>query len=337
MVMTGCNTLNAWNITSWRTKLDALKQRSICISSMGQKAYKILRNIVAPNKPTDVSFKNLVLAMTSHFSPPPSKIVQRFRFNSRIRKQGETVAAYIAELRALSEYCNYGDTLDSMLHDRLVCGVDDVQIQKQLLAEDKLTFKKALDISLALEAATKDTKQLQAALATPGMATQFQYTKCGKERNLHQALSATAVERPTTRHQNVVTRALNVRKRGIWLKCVVAPSIQVHQVIPTIKIRTNMLTSDTQVLGEYQLFSIQQEGTGSYTKPLTVLVTINGKSVTMEIDTGSSVSTRCIKNSNLRKEVGIAIKSKETSSQFESVRNSYVAIMHQPVTICSTM
>ena len=33
------------------------------------------------------------------------------------------------------------------------------------------------------------------------------------------------------------------------------------------------------------------------------------------------------KNSNLRKEVGIAIKSKETSSQFESVRNSYVAIM----------
>ena len=44
-----------------------------------------------------------------------------------------------------------------------------------------------------------------------------------------------------------------------------------------------------------------------------------------------SKQTRCIKNSNLRKEVGIAIKSKETSSQFESVRNSYVAIMHQPV------
>ena len=51
----------------------------------------------------------------------------------------------------------------------------------------------------------------------------------------------------------------------------------------------------------------------------------------------SYVATRCIKNSNLRKEVQIAIKSKETSNQFESVRNSYVAIMHQPVTICSTM
>ena len=38
-----------------------------------------------------------------------------------------------------------------------------------------------------------------------------------------------------------------------------------------------------------------------------------------------------------KKEVGIAIKSKETSSQFEPVRNSYVAIMHKPVTISSTM
>ena len=55
-----------------------------------------------------------------------------------------------------------------MLCDRLVCGVNNPHIQKRLLAEERLTFKKALDISLALEAATKDTKQLQAAAsATP--------------------------------------------------------------------------------------------------------------------------------------------------------------------------
>ena len=42
-------------------------------------------------------------------------------------------------------------------------------------------------------------------------------------------------------------------------------------------------------------------------------------------------------NLNLRKEVGITIKSKEKSSQLKHIRNSYVAIMHQPVTISSTM
>ena len=109
---------------------------------MEQKAYKILKNIVALNKATDVNFKNLVSVMTSHFSQPPTEIIQRFCFNSRVRKQEETIAAYIAKLRlrALSEYCNYGDNLELMLHDRLVCSINDPQIQKRLLAEDKLTF-----------------------------------------------------------------------------------------------------------------------------------------------------------------------------------------------------
>ena len=56
---------------------------------MGHKAYKIPRNIVTPNKPTDVSFKNFISAMTSHFSLPPSEIVQQFQFNSQVRKQGK--------------------------------------------------------------------------------------------------------------------------------------------------------------------------------------------------------------------------------------------------------
>ena len=41
--------------------------------------------------------------------------------------------------------------------------------------------------------------------------------------------------------------------------------------------------------------------------------------------------------SNLRKEVGIKLTSKETSSQLKPVRNSYLTIMHQPVTISSNV
>ena len=67
--------------------------------------------------------------------------MQRFRFNSRTRKPGELVATYIAELRTLAEYCNFGDTLEKMLRDRLVTGIHDDGIQKKLLAEPKLTYK----------------------------------------------------------------------------------------------------------------------------------------------------------------------------------------------------
>ena len=68
----------------------------------GAKAYKQLRSLVAPEKPGEMSYDNLTAAMKNHLTPPPSEIVQRFKFNSRFRRPGESVSSYVAELRALA-------------------------------------------------------------------------------------------------------------------------------------------------------------------------------------------------------------------------------------------
>ena len=65
-----------------------------------------------------------------------------------MRKPGELVANYIAELQALSQYFNFGDTLKPMLRDRIVYGIYQVQTQKGLLVEKELTFAKAKEIVL---------------------------------------------------------------------------------------------------------------------------------------------------------------------------------------------
>ena len=70
---------------------------------------------------------------------------------------------FLAKLRRLSEHCEFGITLDEMLRDRLVCGVRDIRIQRRLLAEPKLTLKRALDLALAIEAADKDVSEIQKA------------------------------------------------------------------------------------------------------------------------------------------------------------------------------
>ena len=49
---------------------------------------------------------------------------------------------YLSELRALAQWCKFGDTLDDMLRDRLVCGVNEETIQRRLLAESGLTLKR---------------------------------------------------------------------------------------------------------------------------------------------------------------------------------------------------
>ena len=53
---------------------------------------------------------------------------------------------YLSELRALAQWCKFGDTLDDMLRNHLVCEVNEETIQCHLLAESGLTLKKALEI-----------------------------------------------------------------------------------------------------------------------------------------------------------------------------------------------
>lgn len=88
--------------------------------------------------------------------PKPSAIVQRFKFKTHSQQPGETIAKFLAELRQLTEYCEFGAALD-----RLVCGVKDIKIQGRLLAEPKLTLQRALDLALAIEATEKDASEIQ--------------------------------------------------------------------------------------------------------------------------------------------------------------------------------
>ena len=108
-------------------------------------------------------FAELVKIVKNHHQPPPSTIVQRFYINTRIQEiEEETVSEFVAGLHRLSEYCQFAATLDDMLRDRLVCGIRDCRFQQRLLAETDLTFQKALDISQAIEAAERNTRDLQA-------------------------------------------------------------------------------------------------------------------------------------------------------------------------------
>ena len=47
-----------------------------------------------------------------------------------------------------------------MLRDRLVCGIGDGKIQRRLLAESELTFKKAFELAQAMETADRDAQDL---------------------------------------------------------------------------------------------------------------------------------------------------------------------------------
>lgn len=89
--------------------VDADKKRAVLLSVCGAKTYRTIRDLLAPDKPTDLGFSDIVKKVQEHYNPPPVVTVQRFKFNSRSRQPGESVAKFVAALRHLAIYCEYGD------------------------------------------------------------------------------------------------------------------------------------------------------------------------------------------------------------------------------------
>ena len=137
------------------------KRVAVLLSVIGAKTYTLLHSLTSPALPQDKSLDELATILKSHFEPKPLLIAERFHFHRRDQAAGETIAEYVAELRRLSTHCDFGDTLNDALRDRLVCGLRYESVQKRLLSEPDLTFKRALEIAQSLEAADKNAKALK--------------------------------------------------------------------------------------------------------------------------------------------------------------------------------
>ena len=93
-------------------------------------------------------------ALKNHYKPKVILIYERFKFYSCSQKPSESIADFVAILKAFAHTCDFGTQLTCFVTDLLwIC-------QHTLLAEADLTFNKAMDIATAREAALRDVQTM---------------------------------------------------------------------------------------------------------------------------------------------------------------------------------
>ena len=128
---------------------------SVFLTIIGSKTYKLLRNLVAPGKPADLKYQELVEILGKHFNPAPLLIAKRFHFHNQNQNEAEGVADYAAVLKKYAERCQFDSFIEQALRDRFVCCLRNRAIQKKLLTKKDLTWKMAVDIANTMESADK--------------------------------------------------------------------------------------------------------------------------------------------------------------------------------------
>ncbi|XP_024889360.1 uncharacterized protein LOC112465838 [Temnothorax curvispinosus] len=103
-----------------------------------------------------------VLQCFEEYCVPKKNIVyETFKFSSRMQQEGEKFDSFLAEIKKLSQTCEFGTMADRMVRDRIVLGIKDKVLQERLLRVEDLNLQKAIDYCRAAEVSKDQAKSLQ--------------------------------------------------------------------------------------------------------------------------------------------------------------------------------
>lgn len=270
---------------------DAAKKRAILLSSVGCSTYKLLSSLTAPAKPVEKSLDDLNALLKAHFNPAPSPIVQRYKFYNRSRQPAESISTFLAELRAIADDCNFGDTLNEMLRDRLVCGVNDKVIQKRLLSETDLSLDNMVKVAQAMESAAKNSVTMSNGVTGASKAEDVH--KTDSQHRKKSAGKSSCYRCGSKDHLATLCRFKEAKCHGcgkighIKKACRNTKGTPPAKHKPAIK-HIDDDTNEEESPREYDIFPVQNKT--ELVNPLMACIEVEGSEIMMEVDTGASVS-----------------------------------------------
>ena len=139
-------------------------QVALFLHTIGDAALKIYNGFVFTTADDARTVQEIITKFDDYAIGAVNLTYERFLFNQRIQKDGETFDHFLAALRTLIKTCSFCEQcVESLLMDRIVIGIRDAEIQKALLKESNLNLKNCISICKAMENAKTQGKMLRPA------------------------------------------------------------------------------------------------------------------------------------------------------------------------------
>lgn len=105
-------------------------QAQIFLHVIGEDALDIYHSFhIEPNK---LKRDTVMEKSETYFVPTKHITIERYKFFSCDQKLGNTFDQYFAELYTLSNSCEFQELRDSLIRDRIVCGIADNGLREKL-------------------------------------------------------------------------------------------------------------------------------------------------------------------------------------------------------------
>ena len=139
-------------------KQEEATQCAIFLHTIGEEALEVYDTFSFTEEQKD-KLVPIIEKFEAYCSPKKNTTYERYIFNS-CTQNGRTIDAFVTDLRSKAKTCEFGDLQDSLIRDRIVCGIDDNNTRERLLRNNALTLEKAIDAVRAAETSKTQTQEL---------------------------------------------------------------------------------------------------------------------------------------------------------------------------------
>ena len=132
------------------------------ITCIGHAGLRIYNSLPFANNAEKRDMAKVLELMEAHCIGETNVTYERFLMDRRQQQPGETFDTFLTAVKEMAHRCQFGDKTDEMLRDKIVFGVLDDSLRKQLLQKKGLTLASCVDMCRAHEATAKQMKDMGA-------------------------------------------------------------------------------------------------------------------------------------------------------------------------------
>ena len=148
-----------YNVASGTSTKDEKLQTSLLLHVIGDTALDIY-NTFTFDRGDELKLGKVLQKFEEYCTPKKNVTYERHRFFTRSQNEGETIDQYVTELRSRAKSCAFGDLTESLIRDRIICGIPSNALRERLLRQDDLSLHDALKLCRAAEATKTQAKEL---------------------------------------------------------------------------------------------------------------------------------------------------------------------------------
>ena len=150
-----------YRVATKLTADDGTVQVNTLIYAMGVEAESAFRTFTFDDDADKDDYDVVLSKFDSYFAPQKNTIHERAMFNTRQQQSGESAEAFIRALFDLAEMCDFGDQKEDHIRDRIVTGLLDKNLSRDL------QMKADLNLTMAVQM-VKQSETVKAQLVAQG-------------------------------------------------------------------------------------------------------------------------------------------------------------------------